>query len=392
MREVYIIGVGMHPWGKFPEKSFQEVGVYAVRKALKDAGLAWKDIQFMACSSLDWEGMLGALGGNAISDVMGGRGIPVQNIANACATAGSVFRACYFAIASGSVEIALALGLDRAPGGFFPVVSANPSDLNFRRLSAVGAPNPVYWALECRKRMEEFGTTEVHLAKVKVKNSKQGVYNPNARYRREFTLEEVLASPMVADPLRLFEICSTGDGAAAVVVCTKEVARRLAAKRIILAACSLSSALFGDPTIAIPHLSVTAKPTAPALSESVVAAQAAFEQAGIGPEDIDFAELPDMSSWHELVYTEAAGFAKPGEADRLLDEGATSIGGRIPINPSGGSASMGEAAGAQGLAMVCELVWQLRGQAGQRQVQGAKVGYCQVYGAQGCNSAVILKK
>jgi len=391
MKDVCIIGAGMHPWGKFPDKSFEELGIFAVREAFKDAGVEWKDIQFMACSSLTWEGMMGIVGGNSISDALGGRGIPVQNCHNACATSGSVLRACCQAVASGSADLALALGVDKSPGGFFPVVAPNPTDLDFRRLRAVGIPNPSYWALMLRRRMAEFGTTEVHLAKIKVKNSKHGVHNPNARFRREFTLEEVLASPMVTDPLRLYEICATGDGAAAVVVCSKDMARRLTNKPIIVAGCSLSSAMFGDPNIPIPRLSTTARPTAPALSESVSAAKLAYEEAGIGPGDVDFAELPDNSSWHELVYTEIAGFAKPGEAERLLDEGATSLGGRFPINPSGGSSSMGEAPGAQGLAMVCELVLQLRGQAGLRQVEGAKVGYSQVYGAQGCNSAVILK-
>ena len=392
MKDVCIIGIGMHPWGKFPEKSFEEVGVYAIERALSDAGLEWHDIGFMACSSLTWEGMMGILGGNAVSDVLGGRGIPVLNCQNACATSGSVFRSCINEVASGSVDYALALGLDRSPGGFFPVVAPNPKDLDYIRLRAVGAPNPVYWALSCRRRMTEFGTTERHLAKVKVKNSKHGIHNPNARYRREFSIEEVLSSPMVSDPLRLYEICATGDGAAAVIVCRSELARRLTTKPIFVASCALSSALYGDPSLPVPQLSVTAKAEAPALSESVSAARAAYEEAGIGPENVDVAELPDMSSWHELVYTEIAGFAEPGEADRMLDEGETSIGGNIPINPSGGSSSMGEAAGAQGLAMVCELVWQLREQAGARQVEGAKVGYCQVYGAQGCNSAVILKR
>lgn len=262
------------------------------------------------------------------------------------------------------------------------------------RFKAVGATNPIYWALDCRRRMEECGTTERHLAMVKVKNSKHGSLNPNARYKKVFSLEEVLNSPMVSDPLRLLEISATSDGAAAVVLCNLDKAKKYNDKLINIEACPLSSGQFGDPTVRIPVLSCVAKPKAkaPLISESVQAVKAAYKEACIGPDDLDLIELPDNSSWHELVYTECILQLSEGEADRMLEKGETQIGGKIPICPSGGISSFGEALAAQGLAQTCELVWQLRGQAGPRQVENAKVGLTQVYGAQGNNSCVVLKR
>jgi acetyl-CoA acetyltransferase len=243
-----------------------------------------------------------------------------------------------------------------------------------------------------KKRMAEHGSTEEDLARVKVKNSCHGALNPYARYRKVFTVEEVLGSPMVCDPLRLYEICATSDGAAAVVLATVDYAERLDGPTVKLAACSLASGQFGDPALRIPLISAVSdeNATAPRLSESKLAAERAYEQAGLGPEDMDFVEVPDNSSWHELQYLETMGFCKPGESERLLREGVTSLGGSLPVCPSGGFSSFGEATMAQGLLQVVESTWQLRGTAGDRQVEGARIGMTQVYGAQGNNSACIL--
>ncbi|MFC2039345.1 lipid-transfer protein [Chloroflexota bacterium] len=392
MRDVAIIGVGMHPWGKFRDKTFVDLGEVATIEALKDAGIKWVDVQAVACGVYLWGGMGGMLAGHHLAARLGETGIPIVNVSNACATAGSALRTAYMMIAAELCDVALAVGLDMSPEGFFPAISEDPKDLAVLRWKAVGIPNPGYWALECRRRMETYGTTQLHLAKAKVAASKHGALNPHARYRREFSVDEVMNSPMVCDPLRLYEICATSDGAAAVVVCSLDTARKYTAKPIIVAAASLASSEYGDVTIRIPQLSSPVTPLAPLLSESAMAARMAYTQAGIGPEDVDLVELPDNSSWHYLQYLETMGFCNPGEAERLLDEEATQIGGKLPICPSGGAASFGEAVAAQGLAQVCELVWQLRHQAGSRQVEGAKVGMAQVYGAQGNNAAVILKR
>jgi acetyl-CoA acetyltransferase len=194
----------------------------------------------------------------------------------------------------------------------------------------------------------------------------------------------------VADPLRLLEICATRDGAAAVLLCSKAKARTLTTKPIHLAGVGLGSCMQGDPTVRLGTLSAPVDASAPRLSESVAAAQMAYNMAGISPDDVDLVELPDNSSWHYLQYIETLGLCGPGEADGLLEQGETLIGGKIPICPSGGASSYGEAISAQGLLQVYDVVSQLRGDAGQRQVAGARVGLTQTYGQLGNSSTAIL--
>lgn len=392
MREVAIIGVGMHPWGKFPNKTFVDLGVEAVTNALKDANMEWSNIQSMVSGCFVFGGMSGLLSGHSLASVLGETGIPITNIWNVCATATSCFRTAYQTVASGEKDICLAVGMDVSPKGFLPSVGGeNPTDTDYLRWKMIGIPNPGYWALECRKRMERYGTTEHHLALAKVLCSKHGALNPNATYRKVFTEEEVLNSPMVNDPLRLYMICATRDGAAAVILCSADKAKEYIAKPVTVSGVGLGSALYGDPTIRIGVLSSSEETSTPMLSESYMSAQMAYEQSGIGPEDIDFVELPDNSSWHYLQYLETLGFCGPGEAERLLESGDTALGGKIPVCPSGGASSFGEAVSAQGLLQIYELVIQLRRQAGARQVHGAKVGMSQTYGMLGNSAATILK-
>jgi acetyl-CoA acetyltransferase len=392
MREVAVLGVGLHPWGKFENKHFVDIGVTAVQNALQDASIKWTDVQSVAAGIYRWGGEPGMTAGQQLAGVLGETGIPIMNIYNACASATSAFRAAYSAVALGSCDIALAVGVDKAPGGFFVVESDDPQDIDHVRWKMIGIENPSYWALECRKRIERYGTTERTLAKAKVAASKHGALNPFARYRKIFTEEEVLNSTMVSDPLRLYMICATSDGAAAAILTSMEVARKYTTKPVIVAGTGLGSSIYGDPTLRLGLVSAPAEAEAPLLSESYSAAQQAFKEAGIGPEDVDFVELPDNSSWHYLQYLETLGFCQPGEADHLLEQGDTLIGGKIPVCPSGGAASFGEAIGSQGLAQICEVVWQLRSQAGKRQVEGAKVGMAQTYGMLGNSASAILKK
>ena len=216
MREVAVIGIGMHRWGKFPEKSFVDLGAVAVRAALADAGLQWTDIPAAVAGLYVWGGATGFNAGSALAGQMGETGIPITNVFNFSATATSVFRSAYLTVASGEQDICLAVGLDKSPVGFLTALGAeDPNDPDQIRFHMVGLTNPAYWAMECRKRMEEHGTTEGHLARAKVAASVHGALNPNALYRKVYTEEEVLASPLVSDPLRLLEICATRDGAAA---------------------------------------------------------------------------------------------------------------------------------------------------------------------------------
>ncbi|MFC1929669.1 hypothetical protein ACFLW6_02225 [Chloroflexota bacterium] len=393
MREVAVIGIGMHKWGKFPENTFLDLAAYAAREALKDAGVGWMDVEMVSSGIYKHGGDAGLLSGNMLMSRLGEIGVPVVNIWGACATATSVVRTAHQSVASGECDLVMAVAGDMSPLGMLPTISKDPMDPIFMRFQMIGLSNPAYWAMECRQRMEKYGTTELHLAKAKTVCSKYGALNPNARYRKEFTIEEVLNSTMVVDPLRLFEICATSDGAAAVVMCSMDKARKYTTKPLTIAGVGLGSRQYGDPTDS-PGM-VALPPTAtdvPLLSESYNAARNAYRYAGIGPEDIDFLELPDNSSWHYLQYPETLGFWGPGESEHMLDEGETMKGGKLPICPSGGFAAFGEATAAQALAQLCEVVWQLRGDSGERQVEGAKVGMAQSYGLFGSSGSIVVKK
>jgi acetyl-CoA acetyltransferase len=393
MREVAIIGVGIHPWGKFPHKTFVDLGVDAIAKALTDANIGWKQIETVCSGIYIWGGNAGHLSGQYLASVFGETGIPIVNVYNACATGASALRLAYLSIASGQVDTALAVGVDMSPEGFLTAKSDNPrQDRDVLRWRMIGMPNPTYWALECRKRMQRYGTTEDDLAKVKVVLSQYGARNPNARYRKIYTTEEVVNSKMICDPLRLYEICATSDGAAAIILCASSKARQYTSKPVTIAAATIGSAMYGDPTIRISAISAPAKGEAPLLSESYSSSQQAYRLAGIGPEDIDILELPDNSSWHYLQYLETCGFCGEGEAEKMLREGHTQIGGKIAVCPSGGFSSFGEAIGAQAVWQVVEVVMQLRGQCGERQVEKAGVGMAQTYGLMGNSGTTILKK
>jgi acetyl-CoA acetyltransferase len=392
MRKVAIIGAGIHPWGKFPQKSFIELGVDAVAKALEDAAIEWKKIETICSGIYIWGGNAGHISGQYLASVFGETGIPIVNVYNACATGASALRMAYLSIASGQVDIALAVGVDMSPEGFLTAKSDNPrQDRDVLRWRMVGMPNPTYWGLECRKRMHKYETSEEDLARVKVLLSEYGAKNPNARFKKVFTLEEVLKSPMVSDPLRLYEICATSDGAAAIILCAASKAKQYTSRAITVAASTMGSAIYGDSTIRISAISAPAEAEAPLLSESYSSSQQAYKMAGIGPEDIDVLELPDNSSWHYLQYLETCGFCGEGEAERMVKNGETKIGSRLAVCPSGGFSSFGEAIGSQAVWQVAEIVTQLRGQCGQRQVEKARVAMAQTYGLMGNSGTTILK-
>jgi len=392
LREVAIVGIGLHQWGKFPEKNFIDLGVVAIDKALKDANIHWGEIETICSGIYIWGGNAGHLSGQYLASVFGETGIPIVNVYNACATGASALRIAYLSIASGQVDTALAVGVDISPEGFLTAKSDNPKqDRDVLRWRMVGMPNPTYWGLECRKRMHRYGTTDEDLAMPKVILSQYGTKNPNARYRRTFTMEEVLNSKMVSDPLRLYEICATSDGAGALILSAANKARRYTSRPLFIAASTVGSAIYGDPTIRISAISSPAKAEAPMLSESYSASQQAYKLAGIGPKDIDVLELPDNSSWHYLQYLETCGFCGEGQAEEMMRSGHTKIGGRVAVCPSGGFSSFGEAIGAQAVWQVAEIGMQLRGQCGPRQVNKARVGMAQTYGLMGNSGTTILK-
>jgi len=391
MRDVYIIGTGIHPWLGFVEQNFTNFGAVAVSNALKDADVEWKQIQAIMSGIYVWGGNAGFLSGQNMETVLGETGVPVINVYNACATGTAALQMAYNSVAAGQTDTAMAVGADVSPKGFFAAKTDNAvQDRDVIRWKMVGMPNPVFWALECRKRMAKYGTTEEDLALVKVVMSEYGSKNPDARFKKAYTLEEVMASAYVCDPLRLYEICPVSTGAAAVIVTTDEKLISKADKPVKINAITMGSAMYGDPTIRIGVTSCPAVAEAPLLSESYSASHQAYEKAGIGPEDVDYLELPDNSSWHYLVYLECCEFCKEGEADQMLRSGETKIDGKLPTNLSGGFSSHGEAVAAQAIWQVIECANQLRGRCGERQVKNPKVAMAQTYGLMGNSGTTIL--
>ena len=288
------------------------------------------------------------------------------------------------------------VGADTTPKGFLaPNAGERWDDPDWLRFKLLGMTNPAYFALYARRRMDLYGATPEDFAAVKVKNAKHGLANPHARYRKEVSVEDVLASAVVSDPLHLLDICATSDGAAAVLIASDEyAARHGVVEPVRVRAISTVTPTFPNTVLDMPMLATdpanAVKVPGRTFKESI--GHAAYEEAGIGPEDVDVAEVYDLSTALELDWIEDLGLCGRGQAERLLRSGETTIGGRIPVNPSGGLACFGEAVPAQALAQVCELTWQLRGQAQGRQVDGARVGVTANQGLFGHGSSVVLSR
>jgi acetyl-CoA acetyltransferase len=285
------------------------------------------------------------------------------------------------------------VGADTTPKGFLaPNAGERWDDPDWLRFRLLGMTNPAYFALYARRRMDLYGATVEDFAAVKVKNARHGLANPRARYRRAVTSEEVAASPVVADPLRLLDICATSDGGAAVVLTSGSFARSRRLPSLRLRAVATLTPTFPNTVIEMPNFAtdstVAVAPGELTFRDSI--AHAAYEEAGLGPEDVSLAEVYDLSTALELDWYENIGLCKPGDAEALLRSGDTALGGRVPVNPSGGLACFGEAVPAQALAQVCEVAWQLRGRAEGRQVEGATVGITANQGLFGHGSSVVL--
>ncbi|MBU2696074.1 lipid-transfer protein [Pimelobacter sp. 30-1] len=390
---IVIAGTGMHPWGKWG-RNFTEYGVHAAREALKDAGIAWSDVDLVVGGETVRNGYAGYVAGSTFAQALGWNGARIATSYAACATGAQAIDTARARIMAGLSEVALVVGADTTPKGFLaPNAGERWNDPDWLRFRLLGMTNPAYFALYARRRMDLYGATSEDFAQVKVKNAKHGLENPYARFRKESSVADVLASPVVSDPLHLLDICATSDGAAAVVLTSAEYAKRHGiAQPVRVAAVSTVTPTFPNTVIDMPLLAtdssaVTGVPDH-TFKESI--GRAAYEEAGIGPEDVDVAEVYDLSTALELDWIEDLQLCKRGEAEALLRAGDTTIGGRIPVNPSGGLACFGEAVPAQAIAQVCELTWQLRGQATGRQVEGAKVGITANQGLFGHGSSVLL--
>jgi acetyl-CoA acetyltransferase len=355
MRDVTVIGTGMIKFGKYPDVSLADLGWPAVKQAIADAGIEPKDIGALFCGT----GLGGPMPGQRIFGRLGMTGLPIINVENACSSGSSALSLGYTAIASGRYDIVMVMGVEKLTkfnGGTIPLEREDWEVSN-------GLVMPALYAMRARRYMHDHGTTREQLANVVVKSRRHAVMNPDAQLRKETSVEEVLASRMIADPFTLYQCCPTGDGAAAVILCAAELAGKFCDKPVKVAASHVASGLFesGPRDMTIPEITVRC-------------AAETYEEAGIGPEDIDVAEVHDAFTSAELMYYEAFGFCERGEAVHLLESGATSLGGRIPVNPSGGLLSKGHPVAATGAAQVVEIVRQLQGRCGKRQVQGAKTG------------------
>jgi len=391
MREVAIIGAGMTRFGKFIDRSLKDLGREAVEGALSSAGLDKSGIEAAVVGNAAAGLITGqeCVRGQVILREMGFGDIPIINTENACASSSTAFHLAWLYVASGMCDVALALGIEKLyhedkKRSFAAIGAAVDVELvqqilaqmqaqaaaKAKEEAAAGAPGDsgagqsrsmfmdIYAAL-ARNHMQKYGTTKEQYAKVAVKNHYHGSLNPHAQYRERYTLQEILDSPLVAEPLTRLMCSPIGDGAAALIVTTAEKARQFTTKPVMVRASVVGSGKDLTPN----------EPTAGARM-----ARRAYEAAGVAPEDLNVVELHDATSPAEIVIYEELGLCKIGEGGRLIDEGVTDLGGKVPVNTSGGLLSKGHPIGATGTAQLCEVFWQLRGECGDRQVQGAKIG------------------
>jgi acetyl-CoA acetyltransferase len=378
---IAIVGVGIHPFGRTPERSGMQQGVYAARLAMKDAGVEWKDMQFAVGGSYS--------GGNAdaIGNELGLTGLPFTNILNACATGGSSLLAASKELKSGEADLGLVVGFDKHSRGAF---NASPSEYGLGDWygEAGFMLTTQFFATKIQKYMHDFGITSEALAMVAEKAYDNGTLNENAWRRTPIDRDTIKNSQMVNDPLTKYMFCSPSEGGVALVVCREEHAHRYTDKPVFVTGAAMRTRKFGAFEVYGTSVSIDDVPNA-----SRLASAAAYQMAGVGPQDIQVAELQDTEAGAEIMHMAENGFCKDGEQERLLQEGATRITGRLPINTDGGCMANGEPIGASGLRQIHEIVLQLRGQAGRRQVAGSpKLGYTHVYGAPGISAVTILQR
>ena len=379
--DVAIIGIGLHPFGRHDSLTGRAQGAHALRAALKDAGVSWDAVGVAYGGSHD------AGNADALCNDLGLTGLPFINVANGCATGGSALASAVAAIRSGMAEIAVAVGFDKHPRGAF-----NPHPRDWGLPDWYGETGLMlttqFFALKTRRYMHEHGISEASLVRVAQRAFRNGALNPNAWRQREMSYEEIADSAPVNLPLRQYMFCNPAEGGAALVLCPASIAKRFQPKPVIVKAAVVRTRHHGSFEVFSPALAAEQAP-----SPTVTASRAAFEQAGVGPRDIDVLQIQDTDSGSEIIHIAENGFCEHGAQELLLRSGDTEIGGRLPINTDGGCLANGEPIGASGLRQIHELVLQLRGRAEKRQVPGeVRTGYAQVYGAPGLSCVTILSK
>ncbi len=393
MREVAIVGVSMIKFGRYPDRDFSQLAAQAGLDALKDAGAQMKDIQAL------YSGNLYATSGSGqrVLQQMGQTGIPVVNVANACATGSTALREAFFAVASGAYDMVMAVGSEQMGKQGLLGSRGDPATSLEGRVGSYMMP--AVFGMAGMEHAREYGTQTEHFALASVKNHWHSTMNPLAQYQKESPLDEVMNARMIAYPNTLLMCCPTGDGAAAAVVCSMEKARQFPTQPIKIAASVLTSDPFVDRGLTLPDINTLTRN----------AAKIAYEQSGIGPEDLSQVELHDCFATAELLHYENLGLCGDGEAGKHVASGAPWIGNKVPakyqedvepfadktykpkskavVNASGGLLSKGHPLGATGVANVAEIVWHLRGQAGDRQVENSKAGLAHVIGL--CSACTI---
>lgn len=379
MSDVYVVGVGMIKFGRFPDRTLENLGAEAALMALDDAGQTIHDMQALYCGNVyEARGMVG----QRIMREIGQTGIPVVNCSNACASGATAFREAWMSVKAGVNDTVLAVGVEKMGRGL--LVRAGPED----GLSPEGilgsTTNPSLFAHMGMEHSRKYGTTAEQFAKVSVKNHHHSTLNPKAMYQLETPLDVVMNAEMISYPNTKLMCSVNVDGSAAAVLCSEKKAKQLGLmnRAIRIRASALASDPWSYHNLAMSDFNEVTR----------LAARSAYEQAGVEPDDIDLVELHDCFATAELVHYENLGLCKEGEAGRMIDAGETQLGGRVPVNVSGGLLSKGHPLGATGIANVYEVVAHLRGEAGARQVQNAKLGMTHVVGRGSACAVHILEK
>ena len=378
---VAIVGIGIHPFGRTEGVSGMDQGAFAARAALQDAGVDWRDIQ------VAYGGSEAAGNADTIVAKLGLTGIPFMNVKNGCATGGSALIAAADTIQAGQYDLGLVLGFDKHPRGAF-----DPDPADWGLDAWYGQTGMMlttqFFAMKIQRYMAEYGISAGTLAKVAAKAFDNGSRNPNAWRRQPVAEEEIAASVMVSHPLTKYMFCSPGEGAVALVVCRADRAHRYTDRPIHLKAAVMRTRRYGSFEVFSRSLAIERDP-----GPTAEASRAAFDMAGLAPDDIDLAQLQDTESGAEVMHMAENGFCAHGEQEALIRSGATRIDGTLPVNTDGGCIANGEPIGASGLRQVYENCLQLRGAAGPRQVPGEpKTAYSHVYGAPGLSAVTIVQR
>jgi acetyl-CoA acetyltransferase len=365
MREVHIVGAAQTRFGKHIETPFMTLATEPVIAALKDAGMKPSEVGGGFCSYALAGRLFGAVtAGQTILWQAGINKVPIMNVENACTSGSTAFYLAWTAIACGLYDTAVVVGAEKMVVPGFGLISSGDTELD----TLEGLVTPASFAIRAARYMEMFGATPRQLAEVAVKNRYHASLNPLAQFKDLITVEDVLAAPMISDPLTRLSCCPNADGAAALILCAADQSHRYTNKPVSIAASVLVTGSYENPIDLVPW------------ETDFRACRLAYERAGMAPEDVDVAECHDAFTIAEILHMEAMGLCPVGEGARFVESGATRLGGKVPVNPSGGLLSKGHPVGATGVAQLVEGVRHLRGEAGKRQVEGAKVFFAQCMG------------